>query len=155
MVNETDFFELYRKLEFSPDGDVLELKRAYRRRVSLLHPDRRANGPLDVRAAQILQRLTAQYAAAMEFHRVHGRLPGAVLSSKSMSSSSPAHRTTAVHAQWRRRRYPVSDNKSQSSRFRWLILLAALVLGFLLWNVYADQSIVAASAATGESEDAG
>lgn len=77
LANETDFLDLYRRLKLSPGCDLHEFKQAYRRHVSLLHPDRRGSNYLDARAAELLQRLTAQYRAAMEFHRRHGRLPGA------------------------------------------------------------------------------
>jgi hypothetical protein len=50
--------------------------------VALLHPDRRGSTHLDARAAELLQRLTAQYGAAMEFQRRHGRLPGAIATAR-------------------------------------------------------------------------
>jgi len=151
LVNETDFLELYRKLEFSPDGGLLELKRAYRRRVSLLHPDRRAGGPLDVRAAEILKRITAQYAAAVEFHRRHGRLPGAAFPSKPVSADSFAQIPGAIRVDQREHRRPVPSVESRGARSRWLILLAAVALGVLLWNIYAER----ATATAGSSNDAG
>lgn len=77
MTHETDFLDLYRRLGLSPGCGLAELKQAYRRHVALWHPDRQRDGATDERAPLRLQRLTAQYGAAMEFHRRHGRLPGA------------------------------------------------------------------------------
>jgi len=79
VADETDFLDLYGKLRLQPDCSLADFKQAYRRHVSQWHPDRRTRGPrADALAARRLQRLMAQYSAAMEFHRQHGRLPGAV-----------------------------------------------------------------------------
>ncbi|KRF02124.1 hypothetical protein ASG87_11635 [Frateuria sp. Soil773] len=147
MASETDFFDLYRKLGLSPGCGLLELKRAYRRHVSMLHPDHRVGNPLDARAAERLQRLTAQYGAAMEFQRRHGRLPGAP------GSSRPAAPETAAPA-WRQPPAVQLDAPSQE-RPKVLILLLAAALGVSLWNVASlppeimSSSPVAASAAVG------
>lgn len=79
MARETDFLDLYKILGLNPGCDLAEFKKAYRRRVSVLHPDRRnGGGRNNVIAAERLQQLTALYGAAMEFQRRHGRLPGAM-----------------------------------------------------------------------------
>ncbi|MGA7437587.1 MAG: J domain-containing protein [Luteibacter sp.] len=78
MADETDFLDLYGKLRLQPDCSLADFKQAYRRNVSQWHPDRRTRGPrADALAARRLQRLMAQYSAAMAFHKRHGRLPGA------------------------------------------------------------------------------
>jgi hypothetical protein len=74
MAGNTDFIALYQELEVSAGCTLEEFKHAYRKRVGALHPDREGT---HVRAAQELQRLNALYTSAMEFHRRHGRLPGA------------------------------------------------------------------------------
>lgn len=79
MADETDFLDLYRKLRLEPGCSLEDFKQAYRRNVALWHPDRRRGSRADVLAAARLQRLTAQYGAAMDFHKRHGRLPGAPL----------------------------------------------------------------------------
>jgi hypothetical protein len=78
VADETDFLDLYGKLRLQPDCSLADFKQAYRRHVSQWHPDRRSRGErADALAARRLQRLMAQYSAAMDFHRRHGRLPGA------------------------------------------------------------------------------
>lgn len=65
-----------------PDCGVDELKRAYRRRVSRLHPDRHGSGNPNIKAAELLKELTAQYGSAMDFERRYGRLPGAAATAR-------------------------------------------------------------------------
>ncbi len=77
MARDTDFIDLYKILGLNPDCELAEFKRAYRRRVLVLHPDRRGHASTDKIAIERLQQLTALYGAAMEFQRQHGRLPGA------------------------------------------------------------------------------
>ncbi len=73
MTDQTDFTSLYRELGIDPDCSVDDFRLAYRRRVAELHPDRGiASGEDD------LKDLNLRYAAALEFHRHYGRLPGAV-----------------------------------------------------------------------------
>jgi len=92
MTRETDFLDLYRRLGLNPGCDLEALKQAYRRHVAALHPDRRQGLPADGRAEARLQLLTSQYGAAMEFHRRHGRLPGARV--------SPAQAAPKVPGEW-------------------------------------------------------
>lgn len=80
VADDTDFLDLYARLRLEPGCTLAEFKQAYRRHVAQWHPDRRPAGRADAIAAKRLQRLTAQYGAAMDFHRRHGRLPGAPLS---------------------------------------------------------------------------
>lgn len=128
MTRETDFLDLYRSLGLHPGCGLDEFRHAYRRRVAVLHPDRRAGNRLDARAAERLQRLTAQYNAAMEFQRRHGRLPGAAAPATHPSIPSATLLRTARPPQ-------VAARAGRRSRSRWLILLAAVAAGVLLWNV--------------------
>ena len=67
-----DFTSLYREIGVGPNCSVDEFRLAYRRRVAGLHPDRAgASGEDD------LKTLNLHYAAALDFHRHYGRLPGA------------------------------------------------------------------------------
>lgn len=126
MANETDFLDLYRKLELDPGCGQVELTQAYRRHVALLHPDRLADAALAVDDGP-LQELIAQYGAAMEFQRRYGRLPGA--------ARSPFRRTTTTDVL---RSAPPCMTRSmspRSSRPRRLILLAIVVGSVLLWQM--------------------
>ncbi|MHA6203846.1 J domain-containing protein [Dyella soli] len=76
MASETDFLDMYRTLGLRPGCDPRDLRMAYRRYVARLHPDRSGGASTDPVAAAQLQRLIAQYDAAMAFEREHGRLPG-------------------------------------------------------------------------------
>lgn len=126
LANETDFLDLYRRLKLSPGCELLEFKQAYRRHVALLHPDRRGGTPLDVRAAELLQRLTAQYGAAMEFQRRHGRLPGAVAAPRFAASdiTRPIPRSSLA-----------PSGEDRRSHVKMLVLLAIAATGTLLWGI--------------------
>ncbi|MBJ6978228.1 J domain-containing protein [Luteimonas sp. MC1895] len=69
-----DFAKLYAELGVVPDCGLAAFKHAYRRRVAGLHPDR---PPSVGRDPDALVALNLGYAAALEFHRGYGRLPGA------------------------------------------------------------------------------
>lgn len=72
MGADTDFNTLYHELGVAADCDIAQFKQAYRRRVGSLHPD---HGGADT-GLERLQQLNQSYARAVEFHRLHGRLPG-------------------------------------------------------------------------------
>lgn len=88
MSDDTDFLALYEELSLGAQFDLAEFKRAYRKRVTQLHPDHQG-GAGDMPR---LQRLNRMYDAALDFHRAHGRLPGAP-----PPRGAPA--ATAQHAQ--------------------------------------------------------
>jgi hypothetical protein len=86
MAAPTDFLRLYQELGLTPGATIEQIRQAYRRRVSELHPDRA--GTLSVRTEEAtarLQNITQLYNAALQFHRQHGRSPG---------SSVPSPRTS-------------------------------------------------------------
>src|SRR3546814_8325735 len=72
MIDQTDVIVLYRELGVGPDCSVDGLRLAYRRWVADLHPDRGGDSDEDE-----LKSLNQRYAAALDFHRHYGRLPGA------------------------------------------------------------------------------
>lgn len=74
MNAQTDFLALYRELGIDPACSPEAFKRAYRRRVSELHPDRSGEDEGD---EETLKSLNLGYAAALDFFQVHGRFPGA------------------------------------------------------------------------------
>ena len=126
MANEpTDFLRLYQELGLVPGASLEELRRAYRRRVSELHPDRvgqscSASLP---GAAERLQRITVLYGAATQFHRLHGRLPG---SSPPPFSTGPEPADSDEPAIQRRHPYLV-----------WLFVGSALI-ALLVWMMPAE-----------------
>lgn len=73
MADDTDFVALYYELGLDAECSMADFKGAYRRRVAKLHPDHLG----DPSTVSRLQRLNRLYAAALEFQRIHGRLPGA------------------------------------------------------------------------------
>ena len=83
-----DFTSLYREIGVGPNCSVDEFRLAYRRRVAGLHPDRAgASGEDD------LKTLNLHYAAALDFHRHYGRLPGAApaaVAPRRPSAAAPA-----------------------------------------------------------------
>ena len=128
MVNEIDFLDLYRQLRVSPDCGLQEFKQAYRRQVSMLHPDGKLQGYVRTRV-QRLQQLNAQYEAAMEFQRLHGRLPGASPPARAVipRSANPSPRTSPA---------PPSSARPRSN-MKWLIPIALVAIGILFWGVSA------------------
>jgi len=93
MAGDTDFLVLFQELGLSAGCRVDELKLAFRRRVSQLHPDRVGDRVPD--AESRLQRLTATYNAALDFHRQHGRLPGYAAAARAQQSATQPHEPPA------------------------------------------------------------
>jgi hypothetical protein len=123
LARETDFLDLYKILGLDPGCGLAEFKQAYRRRVAVLHPDRRSDDGASAIAAERLQHLTAMYGAAMEFERQHGRLPGALPVRHSPVEASPSPAPAPSIAAPPRRRW------------RWL-LVAAAALTFIAWLLW-------------------
>ena len=141
MANEIDFLDLYRQLRVSPDCSLDEFKRAYRRCVSSLHPDRNQPGQMghkNSRSAQRLQQLNVQYEAAMAFQRLHGRLPGA--------SPVPSVTPQRTAAPPRPSPPPTPLRTPRREHVKWLIPIALIAIGILFWG---------ASAVTPPSDAAG
>jgi hypothetical protein len=122
LANETDFLELYRELGVSPGCCLLDFKRAYRRHVARLHPDRPGDG--QPRVGDQLQQLTAQYSAAMDFQRRHGRLPGAQADVRA-NVAEPTLRSPLPPLG------PTSQSKRGPSRV--MVLFALSVVAALFW----------------------
>lgn len=125
MAGNTDFFSFYQQLGLDPGCSPDELKNAYRRRVSALHPDRRAGRAGDPAAAADLQELTTAYTAAMRFQSRYGRLPGA----QPKRDAGPPPRTRTATQTVRARGGALGR-----------IALAAMVLAALGWIAWDDPS---------------
>lgn len=74
MAEDTDFGALYRELGLDSTCSLAELRGAWRRRVSKLHPDQGGSAE-DTGQLQQLNRL---YDAALDFHMRYQRMPGAM-----------------------------------------------------------------------------
>lgn len=124
MARETDFLDLYKILGLNPGCELAEFKQAYRRRVAVLHPDRRTADHSDIIAAERLQQLTALYGAAMEFERRHGRLPGALPVRPTQAEGNPSATS----------RHPVIQPPQRRSR--WLLVVPAAIacIAWLSWT---------------------
>jgi DnaJ-like protein len=127
MSGNDDFVFLYEQLGVAPGCTHAELRRAYRRRVSELHPDRR--GPAaDPSDAMRLQELTRAYAEATVFQRRHGRLPGA-----------PRHPTLRPVRLVPQAFAPMAPALPRANLLRRLVL-ALLVIAALAWLVWANAA---------------
>jgi hypothetical protein len=148
MANEIDFLDLYRQLRVSPDCSLDEFKRAYRRCVSTLHPDRippGREGYRNSRSAQRLQQLNVQYEAAMEFQRLHGRLPGASPTPfVAPPRTAPPPRSST----------PAMPRAPRREQVKWLIPIALIAIGILFWGASAvtPQPDTSGDAATRDSD---
>jgi hypothetical protein len=126
----TDFLLLYQELGLVPGCSIDELKRAYRRCISRLHPDRPSpsNSVDPVHAAERLQQLTQLYGAAIDFHRRYGRLPGAAVARRT---------TTGIRAP-----SPRATTRSPHRRGKTIVIATgiAIVSSFLLYRTSDDGS---------------
>ena len=115
---EAEFDQLYALLRLTPACSPDELQRAYRRAVAELHPDRgQASSPEDQARLRDLIRL---HARAVEFHRRHGRLPGANPGLRPRLDRGAGLRAAGVVAK-------------RSGLKRWLIFLP--LLAFVAWQL--------------------
>ena len=128
MAGNNDFLALYQELGLRADCTLEEFKLAYRKRVGVLHPDR-AGG--EAVAMQGLPRLNALYTRAMEFHRRHGRLPGAAQPATPAATAPrvpprPAAPATSTPAS-------ASTTSKRSNRLPVLLVLVAALVAVWLW----------------------
>lgn len=115
---DAEFDQLYQQLQLTPACTPEELHRAFRRAVSELHPDR-AGAASDADSQARLRELIRLHARATDFHRRHGRLPGA----------NPSLRPRLAFATAR----GDSRAKRNSALKRWLVFLP--LLGFVAWQL--------------------
>lgn len=141
MSRHVDLLRLYREFQLEPGASVDDLKRAYRRHVSLVHPDRLvAKDPISQHLAnERLQLLTTLYEAGMQFHRQHGRLPGAA------AERSEAH--TEAHAE-ARVSAPLNAPSARPSHRRWwlMLMVATALCGYWLLSDQPEAELVSTPA---------
>jgi len=128
----TDFLLLYAELKVAPDCSLDHFKRAYRRRVAELHPDR-IQGPANPGAMMRLQNLTRLHDEAIRFHDRHGRLPGSSNAARSGPTDTPPPRA-------RMAKTAPPRSAVRSILIVVLLLVALAVLWFLLPDETADDS---------------
>ena len=136
MAGPVDFLRLYQELNLPAGANLEEFKRAYRRRVSELHPDRLARGDAAAarRAAEKLQELTVLYGAAIEFHARHDRLPGGIAPRRTFETPAPPSRPAPP------------EPASSSARRAWLGIPLLLLCGWIFWAAqYPDEDPAASS----------
>jgi hypothetical protein len=137
MAEDTDFGALYRELGIDSTCSLAELRGAWRKRVSKLHPDQGGSAE-DTGQLQQLNRL---YDAALDFHTRYRRMPGAMpsgslssgraeSSAESRSSSTSFARDPHLNA------LPASGFGRISRYFVTVSLVAIAVLG---WRVVENE----------------
>lgn len=138
MAEDTDFGALYRELGIDSTCSLAELRGAWRRRVSKLHPDQGGNAE-DTGQLQQLNRL---YDAALDFHMRYRRMPGAMpsgqLSTEQLSpeqSAAPDDNPSSAGDQ-PRNELPASGFGRISRYFMAVSLIAIAVLG---WRVVDNE----------------
>ncbi len=149
MAITTDFLLLYAELKVNPDCSLDHFKRAYRRRVSELHPDR-IQGKSSASTMARLQMLTRLHDEAMRFHDRHGRLPGAnSIGQTAQTGPSDTPPPRAMRAQAAPTRSP-----ARSILIVVLLLVALAVLWFLLPDETADDASDSGHASVAKSAPA-
>ena len=124
-----DFSRLYAELNLRPDCSLEEFKRAYRRRVAELHPDRRGAGAPAIGDDEFsLSELTSLYGLAMQFLKQHGRLPGGPV-----LHAARARATIGYPGSHSLRAPPSSgDGFANVSRRSWFVLLVLMAIAAYL-----------------------
>ncbi|RDI97059.1 hypothetical protein DVT68_18390 [Dyella solisilvae] len=147
MASETDFLEMYRTLGLRPGCALPEFKQAFRRHVARMHPDRKGDAPADPASAMQLQRLMAQYDAAMTFQREHGRLPGSTSRVRFAVPEPVGPSRPQVAA--RRRSKPLWRQPAAA------LLVPAVALAVLGWDIAGRPTSTSPSSAASNTGEAG
>ena len=144
---DSDFSQLYSQLGLSPQAGIEDLKRAYRRRVGQLHPDRHPNDRGTPDTQDEFAQLIALYGMAMRFHRLHGRLPGEASVLGSVGSASDAPRVIESKIDFRP---TATENVGEKKRGRrgWLSIGAMALLIALAYVTAPDETTIIAPAPT-------
>lgn len=128
-----DFTAMYRELGVDATCSLADLRAAWRRRVSKLHPDQGGSTEDTGR----LQELNRRYDAALAFHARFGRLPGAPASGTPAPASTDPAADTVPDRSWRRAdaNHDTQGTAGLGDLARYFVavsLIAVLVLGWRL-----------------------
>jgi hypothetical protein len=131
-----DFSQLYSQLGLEPGCTLEQLRHAYRKRVAELHPDRQASTE-DRDGGIELASLITLYKMAMQFHDMHGRLPGSMTSDPGgpRQEASAAHRRPAHTASTRPSSPGAGNANAIPGSHWWLLLLVATLICYLIFSV--------------------
>ncbi|MEQ1512399.1 MAG: J domain-containing protein [Lysobacteraceae bacterium] len=147
MAEDTDFGALYRELGIDSTCSLAELRGAWRRRVSKLHPDQ---GGSAENTGQ-LQQLNRLYDAALDFHAHYRRMPGAMpvgqlpLESPATDVDNPSF-SPSSGGDPPRNELPASGFGRISRYFVAVSLIAIAVLG---WRVVENKPDIGRNRAAG------
>lgn len=152
-----DFAALYRELGVDAHCSPAELRAAWRRRVSKLHPDLGGSAEDTGR----LQELNRLYDAAVEFHGRFGRMPGAANPAAGTSAAvagragDDAEQAAAEPAGGAWRRLDAEAAPQPAAGFgrisRWFVVVSLCTMAVLGWRLAGDTT----GEATGETEAGG
>ncbi|MBB1061453.1 J domain-containing protein [Lysobacter spongiae] len=131
---DSDFNRLYAQLGLRPDCTLEAFKRAYRRKVAELHPDRHPGATTGAAEADALSlsELTSLYTTATRFHRAHGRLPGAAPSSRLVEVPRRRHVPPAEGDTTLPMRLEADGNPRRQTRLAALVVVLIVVLIVIL-----------------------
>lgn len=152
-----DFAALYRELGVDARCSPAELRAAWRRRVSKLHPDLGGSAEDTGR----LQELNRLYDAAVEFHGRFGRMPGAASAAPAVpAGGGDAPETQAAApaaAAWRRLDAEAAPQTAAGfGRIsRWFVVVSLCTVVVLGWRLIGATAGEASNEATGEAEAGG
>ena len=145
---QSDFEQLYRVLEMPPDCSLDEFQRAYRRRLSAMHPDKGGAWPGSDDDLP-LHEFHSLYRRAIAFHAEHGRLPGGRHGTLPRPAALIAT-TNAIAAQGPSFPEPHARSRRASAPSRWGMLSFSLLvlLPLTLWLVLEGRNPAASTVAT-------
>ncbi len=141
-----DFSQLYSLLGLEPNCSLEELKHVYRKRVAELHPDRNSPDASNTEGNDQLATLIRLYRMAVQFHELHGRLPGSTATEAAMSrQGSAASRTRASPPVLPRTRHATPESTPIPAGHWWLLLGLACLIGYLVFSAFPGKDSTSAS----------
>lgn len=148
MAEDTDFGALYRELAIDSTCSLAELRGAWRRRVSKLHPDQGGSAEDTGR----LQQLNRLYDAALDFHARYQRMPGAMaLGPLSPQGLGSAVRSSAFAGDRHANERPASGFGRMP---RYFVVVSLVAMAILAWRVVHNETANGRNRAAGTDRDA-